>query len=199
MNISSIKPIVSKNSSKPRRRVLAALLLAALAVAIVAGSALAANLVVNGSFEKDTDGNGVPNQWILNDDSGADTRVCNQSYVGACSFKMVGAGAEIFLIQITGLSGGGGDSFKLSFWARGKNIDLGTTGILTIYVIIDHTDDVFTDTFNQNITPGNTPWTKYVLELTATEDYEQLIVEIFQDDLAGGKAWFDKVKLVAVP
>jgi len=61
MNPSPAKPINPDTVSKPNRRVFAAMLLMALAVAVIAGSALAAtsNLVKNGSFEKDTDGDGL--------------------------------------------------------------------------------------------------------------------------------------------
>jgi hypothetical protein len=78
MKIFSIKPILSKHGAQSRRRVLPALLLAAIAVATLAGGALAAgNLVKNGSFEKDGNGDGIPNSWIDGGSAGifAETRV----------------------------------------------------------------------------------------------------------------------------
>jgi len=190
-------------SPYPRRRAILAALLcafgAALAVAVFVGSALAANnLLANSSFEKDSDGDGIPNNWTLNNASGADKRVCNQSYHGACSFKMVGAGAEIFIHQDLDLAGSGGDSFKLTFWAKTKEIDLDTTGLLKAFVIVYFTGGG-TESFGLNISPGTSPWTKYVLELAVSQDYNFIVVELFQDDLAGGKAWVDKVKLAPNP
>jgi hypothetical protein len=59
--------------------------------------------------------------------------------------------------------------------------------------------DETTFAVEQDFSPGSSPWTKYVLEITAAEDYGLLVVELFQDDLVGGKLWVDKVKLVEVP
>ena len=82
----STKPVERRHEA---RRVLRALLLAAIAVALFAGSAVAAggNLVKNGSFEKDSNGDGIPNSWVGANLTPADKRVCNQSYAGTCSFK----------------------------------------------------------------------------------------------------------------
>src|SRR3989304_5778216 len=81
-------------SPYPRRRAIWAALLcafgAALAVAVFVGSALAANnLLANSSFEKDSDGDGLPNNWIDFGTGIAPKRVCNQSVAGSCSLKVV--------------------------------------------------------------------------------------------------------------
>jgi hypothetical protein len=47
------------------RRVLRVLLLTTFALAVLAGSALApGNLVKMAPFEKDSDGDGIPNKWV---------------------------------------------------------------------------------------------------------------------------------------
>ena len=98
------------NPRWPTRRVLASLLLAAFGVAALAGSALAASLVKNGSFEKDSNGDGIPNNWLGNFNfTPADKRVCNQSHAGTCSFRLVGDGNNKFLSQELAISGIDGD------------------------------------------------------------------------------------------
>jgi hypothetical protein len=170
---------------------------AALAVAVVVGSALAASLVKNGSFEKDGNGDGIPNSWTPSNLTPSDKRVCNQSYTGTCSFKTVGDGTQKHLAQLIDLTGGAGDSFELTFWAKSKAIDLGATGTIVMLVRVYYDETTFA--VDQDFSPGSSPWTKYVLEITAAEDYGLLVVELFQDDLVGGKLWVDKVKLVEVP
>ena len=115
-----------------------ALLLVAIALAVAAGSALAAALVKNGSFEKDTNGDGFPNKWAGLNLTAGDKRVCNQSAAGQCSFKMVGNGIADgptkYFLQIVAVSGLDGDEFSLSFWTKGKEIVLGSGGFATVFV-----------------------------------------------------------------
>src|SRR3990172_12470257 len=108
MNGPNNELIVSTSTARPMR-FLWAFVLAAFAVALLAGSALAAsgNLVKNGSFEKDSNGDGIPNAWSGSALTPGDKRVCNQSQAGACSFKMVAASPYAFknLNQCIGLTG----------------------------------------------------------------------------------------------
>jgi hypothetical protein len=187
MNIQSTKPI----SSKPRR-LFAALLLAAFAVAVLAGSALAASLVKNGSFEKDSNGDGMPNGWTGSSLTSKDKRVCNQSYAGACSFKIVGDGTSKYIYQLVSLPGGTqGTNFRLTVWAKGGDFIYGT---VFIQMIISHTDGDSLDNYYVNIANG-TPWTKYTINENATEDFQSVNVVLVSNG-DSGRAWFDKVKLV---
>jgi len=181
------------NPRVPTRRVLASLLLAAVAVAVLAGSALAANIVSNASFEKDGDGDGIPNGWSTNALSAADKRVCNQSYAGSCSFKMVGPGAEKRIWQTNFIGGGAGDAYTWTIWVKTKDVVLGG-GTATLFLEI-HQFDGGGDLETLDIAAGTAGWQKYTLELTSTEvyDFVKVRVDFFPDS---GKAWFDKVKLV---
>jgi len=181
------------NPRVPTRRVLASLLLAAVAVAVLAGSALAANIVSNASFEKDGDGDGIPNGWSTNALSAADKRVCNQSYAGSCSFKMVWPGAEKRIWQTNFIGGGAGDAYTWTIWVKTKDVVLGG-GTATLFLEI-HQFDGGGDLETLDIAAGTAGWQKYTLELTSTEvyDFVKVRVDFFPDS---GKAWFDKVKLV---
>ena len=187
---------ISRSSSKPSRRVLATLPLAALILAVFVGSALAAatNLVKNGSMEKDANGNGIPNNWTGNGLTPADKRVCNQSYVGSCSFKMVLDGSPKELYQNVTFVGSAGDEFNLSVWTKGKEINSGA-GVASIYVYFYLTAGG-TDQWAFALPDGTSPWTLRQLTATAGGDYNAMLVGLLSDSAESGKFWFDKVKLV---
>jgi len=183
---------LAAHNSKPGRRILAALL-AAMALAIVAGSALAANMLTNGGFEQN-----LSNGWGAIDLTSADKRVCNQSYAGDCSFKLVGDGNAKTLRQTLTVSGDLGDKFTLSAWTKGKDLDLGT-GAVSVNVLISHVGDG--SSAQSFVLPaGSSPWTKRKVTVTAGADYDQIIITIHtQTNVTGGKAWFDQVKLAPKP
>jgi len=194
MNISSLKPIISKNISKPRHALFPALLLTAFALAILAGSALAATqLVKNGSFEKDSNGDGIPNGWYVSH-TPVDKRVCNQSKAGSCSFKMVGDGTTKYLYQVIAVSGGSGNEFNLSAWTKGKNI---TGGLAYVYVQFNHTGGGDNNVLI-TIPAGTSPWTLRQEPATAAADFDSITIAL-QLNADSGKVWVDKVILVPVP
>lgn len=169
----------------------------ALALALVAGSATAAsNLVLNASFEQDSDSNGIPDSWGGNHLTPADKRVCNQSYAGACSFKMVGDGTIKYFYQQIPVTGGAGDSYKFTFWIKGKAIPSG--GDLSIFLFISDTDGSI-EVFLQVVPRGDTAWKKYVLNATSAEPYDFSFVGIREIGGPSGKLWVDTMKLVRLP
>jgi len=190
-----------KQTPQAGRALLPAGLLAALALAILVGSALAAtNLVANGSFEKDTNGDGIPNKWAGISLTAADKRVCNQSYAGACSFKMVGDGNSKALYQIILISGVSGDQFNLVVWTKGKDIDYGGGNIGWGMYFHNPEDGLwYLGGGLGNSDDGSSPWTLSSLYVSATAPtFDAIKVQLFFK-ADSGKAWFDKVKLLAVP
>jgi hypothetical protein len=200
MNISPIKPNIVQPGFKPRR-VFAALLLATLAVAVLAGSALAAttNLVKNGSFEKDSNGDGLPNKWVYGDNIvPGDKRVCNKSHAGACSFKMLGTPYK-WLQQDILISGTASDEFDLSAWTRGKNIVYGISGVTRMAVEFRLSSSQVNVIQFDFSAAGSTPWTLreiFSVQATGSFDSIRLYLVIQAEE---GKFWFDQVKLVAAP
>jgi len=193
MIISSTRSFIA--GRRPQGRVLAALLLSAFAVVVLAGSALAASLVKNGSFEKDTDGDGVPNSWVGTSLTAADKRVCNQSYAGACSFRMTGPGSIRVLKQTILYPGGGpAGTYDLSLWYKRK--DLPADGAY-FYITFEHVDGSDNDAYVA-IPAGTGTWAKGSSFAESTEDYDEIQVWLlFTAD--SGKVWVDKVKLVLLP
>jgi len=179
-----------------------ALLLVAIALAVAAGSALAAALVKNGSFEKDTNGDGFPNKWAGLNLTAGDKRVCNQSAAGQCSFKMVGNGIADgptkYFLQIVAVSGLDGDEFSLSFWTKGKEIVLGSGGFATVFVQFNWVGGG-NNSHYFNTPAGTSAWTlRNIPAAQALADYSSISVS-FELDADSGKLWVDKVELVPVP
>ena len=179
-----------------------ALLLVAIALAVAAGSALAAALVKNGSFEKDTNGDGLPNKWAGLNLTAGDKRVCNQSAAGQCSFKMVGNGIADgptkYFLQIVAVSGLDGDEFSISFWTKGKEIVLGSGGFATVFVQFNWVGGG-NNSHYFNIPAGTSAWTlRNITAAQALADYSSISVS-FELDADSGKLWVDKVELVPVP
>ena len=186
------------NPRWPTRRVLASLLLAAFGVAALAGSALAASLVKNGSFEKDSNGDGIPNNWLGNFNfTPADKRVCNQSHAGTCSFRLVGDGNNKFLSQELAISGIDGDQYDLSAWVKTKAINFGA-GSARGYVLFNHTGGGTNEVFI-GISSQTSPWAFYKLVgAEATADYNSITI-FMQSSITSGKWWVDQVKLAPSP
>jgi hypothetical protein len=181
------------NAKWPTRRPLwASFLLAALAGALLAGSALAAALIKNGSFEKDTNGDGVPNKWGGYLLSAADKRVCGTSAAGDCSFKMKADSNYKNLSQFVAQSGLDGDSFTFSAYIRQKDLVLGVGGA-RLAVIFNHTDGSDNTVFIE-VPAGTDPWTYYSVTAYADENYDDILILIICES-DSGKIWFDKVKL----
>ena len=190
--ISSLKQVPGA-----RRAALAALLLAAFAVALLAGNGLAAggNLVRNASFERDSDGDGVPNSWAGYLLPASDKRVCNTSAAGACSFKMVADGDYTNLSQFVSHSGLNGDTFNFSAWIRRKDLVLGTGARVT--VIFNHTGGG-TNYETIEVPAGTGAWAKTMIPATADANYDDILILIINESTSG-KMWFDQVKLVEGP
>jgi hypothetical protein len=179
-------------------RLITTLLLAALALALFAGSALAYDLtkLKNPSFEKDSNGDGIPNAWAPTSLNPGTKRVCNQSYAGSCSFKMTGDGSINYLVQETLYSSGpAGIQATVSAYTKGKSIVNGG-GLARVWVEFNYSggsDDANSFTLD----PGNSPWTLGQATLTATEDFDSITIWL-EMSAASGKMWVDKIKVVAV-
>ena len=197
MNLSPNKQTFAKGNPRLSRATLTVLMLGALILVVFVGSALAANLVLNGSFEKDSDHDGIHNNWTSSLLAASDKRVCNQSYSGDCSFKMVGGGGTSDKLIYQGLpssiAGGAGDAYTLKMWVKTKDLASGT-GFATIYLVLYKTGGG-SDQAAVNITDGTSGWALYTVDLTTTETYAGGVVQVeFYHNT--GKIWLDKVKLI---
>jgi hypothetical protein len=186
--------VKSQQSTPTRRPIAAGLILAALAVAVLAGSALAAALVKNGSFEKDNNGDGIPNKWTTGGPiTPADKRVCNQAQEGSCSFKMKADGSEKSLNQTLDISGLANADYTLSLWTKGKDLDL-SGGAMRIFLTFAHTGGSGSTVHVIDVPAGSSPWTKRSVTGDSVADFEYINISV-TTFATSGKAWFDQVKL----
>jgi hypothetical protein len=167
-----------------RRALFTSLLLTALALAVLVGSALAAAIVKNGSFEKGS--GGIPKNWLTYGFTSKDKRVCNQSKVGNCSLKQVGDGNYKQFLQDTFPVGDAGDTVLLTFWAKTKALVEGTDTI-HLFVNVIHVDDSF-DQGTLSLPEGDTPWTLYTVDVPVAEPFHKVEL-IFDNYLDSGKVW----------
>ena len=174
-------------------RLITILLPAVLMLALVATSALAYDLtkVKNPSFEKDTNGDGIPNAWSDAGLTAKDKRVCNQSFSGACSFRMVGNNTDKYLWQMTLYSSGAaGVEMTLTVYVKGKDIMNGG-GWARVWLEFDQTDGG-SDWFFVGLPAGNSGWTLRQVSGTATEPFSS--ISVWLDMRAtSGKMWVDLV------
>ena len=202
MNNSPFQLFLTNNSPRSARAVFRGLLILTLCFAFLAGSVHSASAydltkVKNASFEKDTNGDGIPNAWTPTDLSAADKRVCNQSYAGSCSYRMVGDGIGKYLYQETLYSSGpAGIVATLSVWAKGNAIDLGG-GYARLILTFNWTGGGSNGCYI-NIPAGSSPWTFREVSCDADQAFDVMSIYL-ETDADSGKMWFDKVKLVAAP
>ena len=202
MNNSPIERLLAKDRIRPVRAFLRGLLILTLCFAFLAGSVHSASAydltkVKNASFEKDTNGDGIPNAWTPTDLSAADKRVCNQSYAGSCSYRMVGDGIGKYLYQETLYSSGpAGIVATLSVWTKGNAIDLGG-GYARLILSFNWTGGGSNGCYI-NIPAGSSPWTFREVSCDADQAFDVMSIYL-ETDADSGKMWFDKVKLVAAP
>jgi len=145
----------------------------------------------NGSFERDADGNGIPNSWYGKLLTGNDKRVCNQAMDGLCSFRMLGNGNRKQLKQTNLAGGAAGEEFNLSGWARSTNAnDSGPFAIRMVVNYLDGTKDVFRINFNT----GTHGWEHHELNFITAKPYTRMVIALLYGK-AGGTVWFDDVHL----
>lgn len=171
-----------------------------LCLALLAGTTLNANAydltkVRNKSFEKDKNGDGIPNAWTPKSLSAKSKRVCNQAKRGKCSFKMVADGTGNRLTQVTKSSSGpAGIIATVSGWVKGK--DLVGGAVSSINIVFNLTAGG-TESCGDNIAGGTFAWTKVKNSCQATEPFNSMTIVLYTDE-DSGKVWFDKVNLKAV-
>jgi CSLREA domain-containing protein len=148
-------------------------------------------LVANGGFQSDGDGDGIPERWFSSGLSPGDGRACNAE--GACVVKMRGNGTGKQLSHVFRVEGGAGDTFTFRARSRAKDVPSGP-GPYRALVTIFH-DDGSTQTSSLNFSAGKHGFERLSREVTASEDYFKIRVQI-DYRRAGGVVRFDSVSLV---
>ena len=186
-----------KHVAPAGRVVLATLLLAGFILAIFAVNthnvqAYDLTKTKNKGFEKDSNGDGIPNAWSKLFAPASDKRVCNQSYAGSCSYKMVGDGSDNWLHQTTLYSSGpAGIQATISAYTKGNSIGGGAR----VWVTFNHSDGSQNSVYF-SLPAGSSPWTYRQNTGTADESFDSM--SIWLESYGSGKMWVDNVGLWAV-
>jgi CSLREA domain-containing protein len=160
------------------------------------------SILKNGSFEDDTLSPALlPDFWTLKKgvlNGSNDGQVCNESFAGNCSMKIVGNGNTKQLIQALDVipSGSAGDNFTLKFYEKTWGLSGGGKHMMTLR--ITNTDG---SKLTQNITlpaSGGADWTEYSTAVTTTKPYKKIEV-ILKYGKSTGIIWLDAVSLAKTP
>jgi len=193
MKISSIKQFLARRGPRSRRAVFAAVLLA---LTLLVGSALAAgNLLANGSFEKDGNGDGEPNNWTTFAGAGKlPKRNCNQSYAGDCSLKFTldNQYKNVRSDNIV-IPGGPGSAYTLTVWLKTKDLVLGVSP-MQVQLHFHYPSNNTTGHSSVFVPAGTHDWQVFYTTPYSGLAFDYLYVE-FVSDQDGGKVWFDKMKV----
>ncbi len=143
------------------------------------------NLVVNGGFELDANGDNKPDNWNVKPESIRDT---NESRTGFASTKVSGTtsfnyNSQTLLLPV-------GKVYTLSLWIKTENVT--GAGVRSRYVKSAPTP---TQTWQTPAVTGTTDWTQYsvTIDLTGVSSLTGGRVDITWDLGSGGVAWFDDV------
>jgi hypothetical protein len=152
-------------------------------------------LIANGSFETDGNGDSVPDGWTAknmqintNDDI-----VCGPFSAGACSFTILGNGKGKTLIQQINVPGAATDTFTLSFDTQGTSVP--NKGNYLVDVKFYYTNGTKKSFKLKVVAPFPGTFTHYSLPITITRPYNRIDVTV-QYSKASGRVWFDAMSLL---
>lgn len=178
---------------------------------ITPASATTQNLVVNGSFELDTNQDGEPDDWQRGKELAITDRVtCQLSHSGSCSFHFTPQASDPNkyvrrIVQNIPVSGSADTNITLSGWSRAHNVtDVFPRDLTLLYDI----QLVFYDEYGVALptpnsdeeimfTEGTYDFTK--VERTFTPGVNFHCLDIGITFYESGEAWFDDIQLTLTP
>jgi hypothetical protein len=152
----------------------------------------AAVLIKNASFEKDTNKDGIPNNWKGVKLSKDDGRTCTVARHKSCSFKMVGTGKSKQLTQTMLMGGLAGESFTLKAFSKASQAT--GAGKYSVKVMVKHIDGTSMARV-LNFSVGTHNWESKQVTFKTKKPYTRMIVTIIYSK-PKGTVWFDKLALV---
>jgi hypothetical protein len=152
--------------------------------------------VINGSFELDTNGDGIPNSWQPDNWIGRgfaryDTQVCSIAHDGSCSYQMVGETGRNFLRQTIIQSGEAGDVFSFTAWSMSTDALGG--GIYAVRMTVRYEDGT-KGTWTARYSNGSNNWQRRNILATTSKPYNQIVIYLLYRKTQG-QVWFDDVSL----
>lgn len=149
------------------------------------------NLLTNGSFELDVDGNHIPDGWFARHFQGAGGQDCDTAHSGTCSLVLLGRRWPTSLSQYVRTGGSAGDNLTLSLWARANRNDRQPAAYALITII--YTNGTRRH-FTLWIRGGSDDWRQNQLSFTASRSYRAIEVALVRWSQRG-HVWLDDVRL----
>jgi hypothetical protein len=150
------------------------------------------DLTKNGSFERDSDGDGVPNSWNTKGTTMLDKRICTLAHSGSCSYQMTGEALNKHLRQTIIQSGDAGDVLSLSAWSMSSDAKGG--GLYAVRLTIRYEDGT-KETWKVRYSNGSNPWQRRDILATTAKPYDKIMIYLDYRK-SQGQVWFDDVSLV---
>jgi CSLREA domain-containing protein len=147
-------------------------------------------LAGNGSFESDSDDNGIPQRWTGTLLGVHDRLGCSAN--GNCVFKIRGNGALKRLQHVIRHAGGAGDAFTFRARSRAQGVPT-TGGAYRALLTIVHSDGS-KQSVTLNFSTGKHGFERLSQQVTASESYSELRVAV-EYGKVGGVVRFDSVGL----
>ncbi len=152
------------------------------------------DLLRNGSFDRDTDGDGLPEGWKPGSLTGQDRLVGNPNlYDGRWALQFTETpGVAKSITQTLTIAGKAGSTLRLEGFSKADGASLigGAYQVRAKVFFVDGT----TGAFAVNFSRGTHDWQRRVSALTAAQDFNSIEVGARYDDQTG-TAWFDAVHL----
>ena len=156
------------------------------------------NLVSNGSFETDTDGNGTPDNWVLTTYSGSTVEIVTDvQYHGTDAYKFTSGGlGGGYIVTDAYVAVSQGRTYTASFMMKSSVVDV--RNLIEVIWYTSAFAEISTTTVFDDDTANPTSWTLKELEVTppATAMYAKLrMYGCHSSDITAGSTWFDDARL----
>lgn len=147
-------------------------------------------MVGNGGFQSDGDGNDVPDRWTATALTPSDGRVCFED--DACIVKLRGNGNGKQLLHVIQHAGQAGDDFTFKARSRAKGVPTGQQAYRATATFF-HTDGS-QKSFDLDFSAGTHGFERLTRQISAAKSYSRIVVGVFYGR-NGGVVRFDSVSL----
>jgi RHS repeat-associated protein len=155
------------------------------------------NLVDNSSFERDSNGDGISDNWTTSGNfsanDGMDTTAANV-YVGDNSFKITGeSGKNKYIKQRINFSGDSNTELTLSGWSKQEGANP-NGGYYNLQVAIHYTNGTTDWDYANDFDKTKTDWQHVTAEVKPKQAFDYIEVYYYYFNQTG-TAWFDAMRL----
>ncbi|WP_243292303.1 DNRLRE domain-containing protein [Bacillus sp. FJAT-47783] len=153
------------------------------------------NLVNNSSFERDSNGDNLPDNWTTSSNiSASDVMDTTNVYVGQYAYKLTGeSGKDKYIKQHIDISGDSNTKLTLSGWSIQQGADP-NGGYYALQIAINHIDGTTDWDFANDFSTTKTDWQHVAAEVKPKKAFDSIDVYYYYYNQTG-TAWFDAMRL----